>query len=336
MNEIPRVYVTRRIPEPGRERLETRCEVHTWPEATAPSHDRLVQRVGDVEADALFCTVADTVDTAVMDASPNLRSVATMSVGYDHIDLEAAAERDIAVGHTPGVLSETTADLAWALLMAAARRIVEADRTVHADEWETWGPMVLLGQDVHDATLGVVGLGGIGTAFARRTAGFDMEVLYTHTAPNEAAEAELASYGIEADYCQLGELLDRVDFLSLHVPLLDETKGMIGEAELRRLDDDAVLVNTARGKLVDTDALETALDQGWIRHAALDVTDPEPLPADHPLLRHAPEKLTVTPHIGSASIETRGEMATMTADNLLAGLRGETPPHSALADAGYE
>jgi glyoxylate reductase len=271
-----------------------------------------------------------------MDASPNLRSIATMSVGYDHVDLAAAAEREVAVGHTPGVLSETTADLAWALLMAAARRIVEADRTVHADEWEAWGPMVLLGRDVHDATLGVVGLGGIGTAFARRAAGFDMEVLYSHTGRNEAAEAELARDGIEAEYCELEELLDRVDFLSLHVPLVAETEGMIGEAELRRLDDEAVLINTARGKLVDAAALETALAEGWIRHAALDVTDPEPLPGDHPLLRHAPEKLTVTPHVGSASIETRGEMATMTADNLLAGLRGETPPHSALADAGYE
>ncbi|MUW13802.1 D-glycerate dehydrogenase [Halorubrum sp. CBA1125] len=336
MHDTPRVYVTRQIPQAGMERLEEECDVFVWDEPTAPPRDRLVERVADLRVDGLFCNVADTVDEAVIDASPDLRSIATMSVGYDHIDLDAAAERDVAVGHTPGVLSETTADLGWALLMAAARRVVEADQQVHDGEWTAWGPTILLGRDVHDATLGVVGLGRIGTAFARRAAGFDMDVLYTHTSRNEAAEAELASYGIDAEHCTLTELLERVDFLSLQVPLLEETEGLIGEEELRLMDDEAVLVNTARGEVVDTDALDAALENDWIRHAALDVTDPEPLPPTHSLLRHAPEKLTVTPHIGSASIETRSEMAVMTATNLLAGLRDERPPHSALADAGYE
>ncbi|QHS16692.1 D-glycerate dehydrogenase [haloarchaeon 3A1-DGR] len=336
MRDTPHVYVTREIPTAGLDRLEDECEVFIWDDPVAPPHDRLVERLADIEADGLFCNVADTVDAEVMDASPNLRAIATMSVGYDHIDLEAAAERDIAVGHTPGVLSETTADLAWTLLMAAARRVVEADRQVHDGEWNAWGPTVLLGRDVHDATLGVVGLGRIGTAFARRAAGFDMDVLYAHTSRNEVAESELAEYGIDAEYCPLEELLDRVDFLSLHVPLLDETEGLIGEDELRRLDDEAVLINTARGEVLDTDALDTALENGWIRHAALDVTDPEPLPPTHSLLRHAPEKLTVTPHIGSASIETRSEMAVMTANNLLAGLDGKTPPHSVRDDAGVK
>lgn len=336
MHDGPRVYVTRRIPEAGMERLEAECAVSVWDGDTPPSKAHLVERLADLEAEGLFCNVADVVDADVIDASPNLRSIATMSVGYDHVDLAAAAERGVAVGHTPGVLSETTADLGWALLMAAARRVVEADRQVHDGEWDAWGPMILLGRDVHDATLGVVGLGGIGTAFARRAAGFDVDVCYAHTGRNETAEAELAEYGIDAEYCELPELLDRADFLSLHVPLREATEGMIGEAELRRLDDEAILVNTARGEVVDTSALDTALAEGWIRHAALDVTDPEPLPPDHPLLRHAPEKLTVTPHVGSASIETRNEMAVMTAGNLLAGLRGETPPHSALADAGDE
>lgn len=336
MADEHRVYLTRRIPQDGLAYLDERCDVVVWDRSSAPPHDRLVERLTDVDPDGLFCNVADTVDEAVMDAPTDLRSIATMSVGYDHVDLEAAVEREIAVGHTPGVLSETTADLGWSLLMAAARRVVEGERQVLDGEWDTWGPMVLLGRDVHDATLGVVGMGGIGTAFARRAAGFDVDVCYAHTSRNEAAESELAAYGIDAEYCDLPDLLDRADFLSLHVPLLPETEGLIGEAELRRLDDDAILVNTARGEVVDADALDTALEEGWIRHAALDVTDPEPLPPSHPLLRHAPERLTVTPHVGSASVETRTEMAVMTAENVLAGIRGETPPHSALADAGYE
>ena len=336
MDAEPTVYLTRAIPEAGVDRLERRCEVVTWDGSTAPPHDKLVTALADHGADGLFCNVSDDVDGEVLDASLNLRVVGTMSVGYDHVDLDAAVERGIAVGHTPGVLSETTADLGWSLLMAAARRVVESDREVHAGEWDTWGPKVLLGRDVHDATLGVVGLGGIGTAFARRAAGFDMDVLYSHTGRNEAAEAELGEYGIDAEYCDLPTLLDRADFVSLHVPLTEETRGLVSEEELRRMDDDAVLVNTARGEVVDTDALDVALSEGWIRHAALDVTDPEPLPADHPLLDHGPERLTVTPHIGSASTETRSEMAVMTADNILAGLRGEELPYSALADAGYE
>jgi len=259
-----------------------------------------------------------------------------MSVGYDHVDLEAAAERGIPVGYTPGVLSETTADMGWALLMAAARRVVEADRYVHDGEWETWGPKILLGRDVHDATLGVVGLGSIGAALARRAAGFDMDVIYSATDRNEAREAELAEYGIDADYRELDELLERSDYVSLHVPLDEETAGMIGERELRLMGEDSVLVNTARGEVVDTGALDRALEEGWIRHAALDVTDPEPLPSDHPLLEHAPEKLTIAPHIGSASVETRTEMAVMTAENITAGLRGESMPDSALEDAGMQ
>jgi glyoxylate reductase len=328
------VYLTRDVPQEGIDRLEEEYEVVVWPEKTPPPHDALVDRLAELEAVGLFCNVSDVVDAAVIEASPALRAVGTMSVGYDHVDLAAAAEHDIPVGHTPGVLSETTADLAWALLMAGARRVVEADRYVHDGEWETWGPKILLGRDVHDATLGVVGLGGIGTALARRAAGFDMDVCYSNTGRKEEREAELAEYGIDAEFCELDDLLERSDYVSLHVPLDDETTGMIGERELRLLGENGVLVNTARGEVVDTDALDEALSEGWIRHAALDVTDPEPLPSDHRLLEHAPEKLTVAPHIGSASVETRTEMAVMTAENILAGLRGESMPHSALRDAG--
>ncbi|MEF8876266.1 MAG: D-glycerate dehydrogenase [Haloarculaceae archaeon] len=330
------VYLTREVPQAGIDRLERACEVIVREGERPPPHDRLVERLAELEPEGLFCTVSETVDAAVLDASPALRVVGTMSVGYDHVDLAAAAERGVPVGHTPGVLSETTADLAWALLMAGARRVVEADRYVHEGEWETWGPKLLLGRDVHGATLGVVGLGDIGTALARRASGFDMDVLYSHTGRNEAAEAELAASGVDATFRDLDDLLARSDYVSLHVPLTDETTGLIGERELRLMDEGSVLVNTARGEVVDTDALDRALSEGWIRHAALDVTDPEPLPPAHPLLEHAPERLTVAPHIGSASVETRSEMATMTAENVIAGLRGESLPHSALADAGYE
>lgn len=334
MSSRPVVYVTREIPQAGLDALADRCEVHVWPDPVEPSHEELVERVADLDADALFCNVADIVDAAVLDASSNLRTVGTMSVGYDHVDLEAAAERGISVGHTPGVLAETTADLAWALLMAAARRIVEAHATVRDGEWETWGPTTLLGRDVHDATIGIVGMGGIGTAFAKRAAGFDAEIVYSHTGRNDAAEAELAEYGLDAEYHDLDGVLDRAEFLSLHVPLTEDTHGLIGERELRRLDDEAVLINTARGEIVDTDALVRALSADWIRHAALDVSDPEPLPANHPLMEHAPERLTIAPHIGSASTATRDRMATMTAENILAGLDGKRPPYSALSDAG--
>ena len=334
MSEKPVVYLTREIPQDGLDLLERHCEVHVWPDPIEPPHERLIERLSELEADALYCNVADTVDEAVLDASPNLRSIGTISVGYDHIDMEAARERGISVGHTPGVLAETTADLGWALLMAGARRIVESHRHVEAGEWETWGPTVLLGRDVHEATLGVVGLGRIGTEFARRAAGFDMDVVYSHTSPDETAEADLADDGIDAEYCELEELLDRSDFVSLHVPLLEDTYQLIGEAELRRMDEEAILVNTARGEIVDTEALVEALEKDWIGHAALDVSDPEPLEPSHPLMDYAPEKLTITPHIGSASTETRSEMAVMTAENVLAGLRGETPPYDAFADAG--
>ena len=329
----PTVYVTRTIPESGLALLRKSCTVEVWPGETEPPHAELVAWMRELEPEGLYCNVADTIDETVIAASPNLQVIGTMSVGYDHIDLEEARDRDIAVGHTPGVLAETTADLGWALLMAAARRTVAAHDRVRNGEWDSWGPMVLLGHDVHEATLGIVGLGQIGTEFAKRAAGFDMDVVYSHTGRNENAESTLATYGIDATYCRLEELLERADFISLHVPLREETRHLIGEEEFRRMDADAILINTARGEVVDTDALVRALENGWIRHAALDVTDPEPLDPSHPLMAYEPAQLTISPHIGSASMETRSEMTVMTAENVLAGLRGETPPHSVFADA---
>lgn len=335
MDDGPTVFVTREIPEAGIDRLESAgCEAVVWPGDPPPDRETLRETLDEHDAAGLFCMVTDDVDEAVIRASPNLRAVSTMSVGYDHIDLAAAAEYGVAVGHTPGVLSETTADLAWSLLTCCARRIVEAHDRVRDGEWQAWGPQVLTGQNIHESTLGIVGLGGIGTEVAKRAAGFDMDVQYSHTSRNRKTEAELAEYGVEATYVDEAELFATSDFVSLHVPLTEETHHLVGEAELRAMPDDAVLVNTARGKVVDSDALLTALENDWIRRAGLDTTDPEPLPPDHDLLAYEPEKLVVSPHIGSASVPTRRNMAVMTAENVIAPLRGEPPEYSALADAG--
>jgi glyoxylate reductase len=332
MADKPVVYVTRQIPDAGLELLEDECEVHVWDGKLPPSKDHIIETLGDLEADALLCLLSDDVDGEVMDASPNLQAVSTFSVGYDHIDMDDAAERDMPVGHTPGVLSETTADFAWALLMTTARRTVEGHEYVLDDEWETWGPKLLTGPDVHHATLGVIGMGNIGTEVARRAAGFDMDVVYSDVERNEAAEESLAEVGVDAEYVSQDELLAKSDFVSLHVPLFESTHHLIGEDELQQMQDDAVLINTSRGPVVDPDALDTALENDWIERAGLDVTEPEPLPADHDLTRHIPEKLVVTPHIASASIQTRDKMATMAAENVLAALRGEDLPNSAHED----
>ncbi|GGJ09620.1 D-glycerate dehydrogenase [Halobellus salinus] len=336
MPETPTVYVTRQIPAVGLDRLRERYEVVVWDGKLPPATEHIEAQLASLDADGLVCLLSDDIDADVLDASPNLSVVSTFSVGYDHLNLAAAAERDIAVGHTPGVLTETTADLAWALLLTCARRTVEGHAYVDADEWETWGPRLLTGADVHDATLGIVGLGKIGTAVARRGAGFGVDVLYTGPTRKPDREAELAEVGVDATFVGRDELLAESDFVSLHVPLTAETAGFLGEAEFRRMPEDAILINTSRGGVVDTDALDTALARGWIGRAGLDVTDPEPLPGDHPILRHAPERLVVTPHIGSASVGTRDRMAEMTAANVEAGIEGDDLPTSALGDAGTE
>ena len=322
----PTVYLTRDVPDVGKELLEPEFELVIWPENSPPPREHVVEELERTGATALFCNVSDVVDAEVLDASPNLEIVSTLSVGYDHVDVEAARERGISVGHTPGVLTETTADLAWALLMASARRVVEAHDQVRNDNWTAWGPTVLAGHDVHGGTLGVVGLGKIGSAVARRAAGFDMDVVYAHTSRQPERERELD--GVDPEYVSHEELYERSDYVSLHVPLNEETRQIIGREELEAMSEDAVLVNTGRGELVDTDALDEALENDWIAGAALDVTDPEPLPGDHPLLRHEPEKLVVTPHIGSASIPTRSEMTRMAAENILASKRGEPLPNA--------
>ena len=336
MPNTPTVYVTRKIPEVGLDRLREQHEVVVWDGILPPETDHIKSRLASLDADGLVCLVSDEIDADVLDASSDLSVVSTFSVGYDHIDVAAAADRGIAVGHTPGVLTETTADLTWALLLACARRTVESHAYVEADEWQAWGPRLLTGPDVHDATLGIVGLGKIGTAVARRGSGFGMDVLYTGPNRKPDHEAALAEAGVDATFVDREELLADSDFVSLHVPLTEGTRGFIGTDELQRMRDEASLINTSRGGGIDTDALDTALERGWIARAGLDVTDPEPLPGDHPLLRHAPERLVVTPHIGSASVGTRNRIAEMAAANVEAGIDGRDLPNSALRDAGLE
>ena len=305
---MARIFVTRELPFPALERLETAHEVDTWPGELAPPPDELRARTS--EADGLLSMVADRVDETLLDAAPNLRAIANYAVGTDNIDLEAAASRGIPVGNTPDVLTDATADLAFALILALARGIVSGAETVRAGEWRTWEPAGDLGTDLAGATLGIVGRGRIGDAVARRAAGFGMEVVHSSR-----------SSGVPLD-----ELLEQADVVSLHTPLTPDTRHLIDAAALARMKPTALLVNTARGGIVDQDALREALIEGRIGGAALDVTDPEPLPGDHPLL-DAPN-LLVVPHLGSATRRTRARMAEMAVENLLAALDGRPMPHA--------
>jgi glyoxylate reductase len=264
--------------------------------------------------------LTDVINGEVLDREPQLKVVSNFAVGYDNVDVPAATARGVAVCNTPDVLTETTADFAWALLMAAARRIVEGVDYVRAGRWKTWEPTLLLGRDLWGATLGIVGFGRIGREVAKRARGFEMTVLAYDTYRDEKAAGELG-----ATYRPLDDVLRESDFVTLHVALTDETRHLIGSRELGLMKREAILVNAARGPVVDTDALVTALREGTIGGAALDVTEPEPLPADHPLVS-LPNAIVV-PHIASATVATRDKMAQMAAQNLLAGIRGERPPH---------
>jgi lactate dehydrogenase-like 2-hydroxyacid dehydrogenase len=315
----PRVLVTRVIPDAGLDPVREACEVDLWTEELPPPRDELLRRVEG--RDGLLSLLTDRVDDELLDAAgPQLKVVSNFAVGFDNIDVPALTRRGIPAGNTPGVLTETTADLAFALLMAAARRIPESVDYVRAGRWRTWGPMLLMGVDVHGATLGIVGFGRIGREMARRGRGFGMEILYHDVQP--ASPEDEAQLG--ARQVQLAELLQRSEFVSLHVNLTDETHHLIDADALRAMKPTAVLVNTSRGPVVDPAALEAALRDGEIFAAGLDVTEPEPLPADHPLV--GLPNCVVVPHIASASRVTRDRMAQMAAANLLAGLRGERLP----------
>jgi glyoxylate reductase len=319
MSGRPKVFVSRRIPDDGLDPILAACEAQVWPDDLPPPRGELLQAIRG--CDGVLTLLTDRVDDEFLDAAgPGLKVVSNYAVGFDNIDVPALTARGIPAGNTPGVLTETTADLAFALLMAAARRLPEADRYVRAGQWKTWGPLLLLGPDVHGATLGIVGFGRIGQAMARRARGFGMSILYqdVHRA-DPAVEAEF-----EATWLPLEELLPRSDFVSIHVNLTHETHGLIDAEKLSWMKPTAVLVNTSRGPVIDGLALADALRVGTIFAAALDVTDPEPIPTDHPLV--GLDNCLIVPHIASASRATRGKMAEMAAANLLAGLRGERLP----------
>lgn len=267
------------------------------------------------EADGVLSMITDSIDSELLDAAPRLRVVSQMAVGVDNIDLEACEGRGILVGHTPGVLTETVADTAWALLGAVARRLPEGERRVRDGEWRHWSPFGLAGADLARTTIGIVGMGRIGRAVARRAGGFDMEVVYS--SPGEKPD-------VDGERLELPVLLAKSDHVVICAALTEETTGLIGREELRRMKPTACLVNVARGPIVDTDALVEALESGWIAGAGLDVTDPEPLPPNHRLL--AQPNCLVVPHIGSASVRTRTAMAVMSVDNLIAGLEGTPMP----------
>jgi glyoxylate reductase len=271
-------------------------------------------------ADALYTYGHPRVDGALLDSLPGLRVVSNFGVGVDHIDLKAAAARGVPVGNTPGILDGATADLAFALLLAAGRRVVEGDRYARGPDFTVYDPSYMIGREVHSSTLGIFGMGRIGRQVAKRARGFDMTVLYHNRTRDEAAEASLG-----ASYVTKEQLLRAADYVVLTVPLTPETRALIGAPELAQMKPTAVLVNAARGAVVDKDALTEALKANRIFAAALDVTDPEPLPRDHPLL--ALNNVIITPHLGSASAETRQRMADMAAANLFAGLEGKALPH---------
>ena len=315
----PKVFVARIIPDDGIRPVVEACDARVWEDELPPPRDELLRAIEG--CDGVLTLLTDRVDDEFLDrAGPNLKVVSNFAVGFDNIDVPACTKRGIPIGNTPGVLTDTTAALAWTLLMAAARRVAEGDRYVRGGRWKTWGPMLLLGPDVHGSTLGIVGFGRIGQAVARRAMGFGMTIIYHDLSrADPAIEAEFG-----ARFVTLDELLEKSDFVSLHVNLTDQTRHLMNAERLGWMKPTAVLVNTSRGPVVDQRALYDALRDGVIFAAALDVTDPEPIHTDDPLLTL--DNCLVVPHIASASRATRGKMAAMAAANLLAGVRGERLP----------
>lgn len=323
----PRVYVTRLIPEAGLQIVRAFAQVRVWEGEMPVPREVLLHEVA--ECDGVLTLVTDKVDEELLAAAPQLQVVSNYAVGYDNINVPACTQRGVLVGNTPGVLTETTADLAFALLLATARRIVEGADYVKAGQWKTWGPLTLLGADIHHATLGIVGLGRIGREMAKRGRGFDMKLLYTGNQPDKQAERDFQ--GLE--FVSKDELLRRSDFISLHLPLNAQTRHYLSDPEFELMKPTAIVINTARGPVIDQAALLRALQKGQIAGAGLDVTDPEPLNYDHALV--SLPNVVIVPHIGSASVTARERMGTMAAQNLVAALRGEAMP-SCLNPAALE
>lgn len=313
--ERPRVFVTRRLPGDALDRLSQHAEVDLWPGELPPLYEELAARTAG--ADGLICMLTDRIDAALIGGAPKLRVISQMAVGYDNIDVAAATARGIPVGNTPGVLTEATADLTFALILAVARRVVEAERFLRDGRWQTWDPNTLLGLELDGATLGIVGYGKIGQAVARRAAGFGMKIVYANRSP---VTSDVGTQVL------LDDLLRTADVVTLHVPLTPQTEGLIGTRELQAMKATAFLINTARGGIVDQAALVHALHEGWIAGAGLDVAVIEPIPAGDPLLS-APN-CVLLPHIGSATTTTRARMANMAVDNCIAGLDGKPLPNA--------
>lgn len=315
----PKVYVTRMIAQEALDMITRVAEMKVWPGELPPPHEVILEEAREV--DGLLTLLTDKIDASVMQAAPKLKVISNMAAGYDNIDVTEATKRGIVVGNTPEVLTETVADFAFALLMAAARRVVEADAFTRKGQWKTWGPMVLLGQDIHHATLGIIGMGRIGAEVAKRAKGFSMKVLYY----DELRRSEEEEKQLGVEYVpELSTLLSQSDFISLHVSLTPKTRHLLGAAQFALMKPTAILINNSRGPVIDQKALYEALKSRQILAAALDVTEVEPIPLEDPLLTL--DNVIIAPHIASASVVTRTNIATLSADNLIAGLRGQVPP----------
>lgn len=316
---LPKVVITRKIPQQAMELLEQHARLFVWDreEDAIPQHV-LLEEVRD--AAAIYTNVADKIDREVMESAPNLKVISTMAVGFDNIDVQAATERGIAVGHTPGVLSETTADLTFALLMATARRVVEGHDYVKSGKWTSWSPMLLTGQDIYGATIGIIGMGRIGEAVAQRATGFKMNILYYNRNRRPEVEKQLG-----ASYCELDDLLRQSDYVVLLAPGGSGTHRLMGAREFGLMKSNAIFINSSRGTNVDEAALYDALKNGTIWASGLDVFDVEPIQANHPLL--SLPNVNALPHIGSASIATRTRMAIMASENIIAGILGKELQH---------
>ena len=311
----PKLFITRYIPEPAIKRLEEVFEVEIFPENRAITHEELKEKVKDI--DALICLLTDNIDHEIIEAASNLKCISVYAVGYNNIDVETATKHGIVICNTPGVLTETTADLAWALIMSCARRIVEADRFVREGKFQGWEPMLMMGNDIFGKTLGIIGMGRIGRAVAHRALGFDMKVIYY--------DPQVDPESLPSDYVSvdLTTLCQNSDFISIHTPLTPETRHLIGEKEFNLMKSTAILINTARGPIIDEQALISALKENKIAGAGLDVYENEPVIPEE-LIKLS--NVILLPHIGSASYETRTKMALLAAENAIAVIEGKNPP----------
>lgn len=315
---LPLVLISHTLPETWIEKLDAKCRLIQGPEDSDVLAPELAARLPEVAG--LFTLLTIPVSEDLLSKAPTLKVVSNMAVGYDNVDVAACTRRGIPVGNTPGVLTEGTADLTMALLLSAARQIPTASNDAREGRWTTWSPTGWLGADLNGATLGIIGMGKIGAAVATRAAAFGMQIIYSN--PNPQPEIDQSLLAIRKS---TKEVIVEADFLSLHCPLTPETTGLIDAAALHAMKPSAILINAARGPVVNTDDLVQALNEGWISAAALDVTDPEPLPAGHPL--YSLDNCLIVPHIGSATQRTRRRMAELACDNLLAGLNGERLPN---------